>query len=105
MGLMSRLCTNFTGVCGMDAQLALGTADSVESAYQKTIEREKTIKTKGYEMEVIWEHDFDLKLKENPDMAKFYKEFKSDIRTLLIRVTVSMEGGRGLHGCITQKKL
>ena len=58
-------------------------ADSVESAYQKTIEREKTIKTKAYKMEVIWEHDFDLKLKENPDMAKFYKDFKKDIRTPL----------------------
>ena len=60
-----------------------GTADSVESAYQKTIEREKTIKAKGYKMEVIWEHDFDLKLKENPDMAKFYKDFKKDIRSPL----------------------
>ena len=60
-----------------------GTADSVESAYQKTIEREKTIKAKGYKMEVIWEHDFDLKLKENPDMVKFYKDFKKDIRSPL----------------------
>ena len=60
-----------------------GTGDSVESAYQRTIEREDKIKAKGYEMEVIWEHDFDQTLKDNPDMMNFFKEFKKDMRTPL----------------------
>ncbi|XP_063971153.1 uncharacterized protein LOC129263814 [Lytechinus pictus] len=63
--------------------LVPGTADTVESVYHKTIERERAIRNKGYTVEVIWEHDFQRQLKENADFFQFFKVFKETIRTPL----------------------
>lgn len=59
-----------------DRAICLPTGETVEDAFQRTMDRRTKIEATGVEVEELWGHELDTMLRTDTEMANFFKECK-----------------------------